>query len=55
VRFGERFVGGDRDCRSLFSFGENLEQQLGAAPVKFHVAEFIEAEQIDSAATPEHN
>jgi hypothetical protein len=29
----ERFIGGNPDGRALFTFGENLEQQLGAAPV----------------------
>ena len=30
----ERFVGGDRDGGLLFAFGEDLEQQFGAAPVE---------------------
>jgi hypothetical protein len=38
---GERFVGGDRDGRALFAFGENLEEEFGAAPVEFHVAQFV--------------
>ena len=43
------FVGGDRDGGLLLPFGEDLEQQFGAAAVEFHVAEFVEAEQIDAA------
>jgi hypothetical protein len=30
-RFGERFVGGDRDAGFLLALGENLEQHFGAA------------------------
>jgi len=45
----ERVVAGDRDGGLLFAFGQDLEQQLGAATVEFHVAEFVEAEQLDPA------
>ena len=45
----EAVVAGDRDGGLLLAFGEDLEQQLGAAPVEFHVAEFVEAEQVDAA------
>ncbi len=44
-----RFVGGDRDAVALLAFGEDLEEQLGAAPVELEVAELVEAEQVDSA------
>ena len=33
----------------LLPFGQDLEQQLGAAAVEFHVAEFVDAEQVDAA------
>ncbi len=33
----------------LFPLGQNLEQQFGAASVQFHVAQFVDAEQVDSA------
>ena len=33
----------------LLAFGEDLEQQLGAAAVEFHVAELVDAEQVDAA------
>ena len=33
----------------LLPFGEDLEEQLGAAPVEFHVAELVDAEQVDAA------
>jgi hypothetical protein len=43
VRFSEGLVGGDGDAVLLLALGQNLEQQLGAVPVEFHVAEFINA------------
>jgi hypothetical protein len=49
VRFGERGVGRDRDGGALFPFGEDLEQQLGAAAVEFHVSELVEAELVDAS------
>src|SRR5262249_31590916 len=33
----------------LFAFGEDLEQQFGAALVEFHVAQFVDAQQVDAA------
>ena len=45
----KRLVGGDRDGVLLLAFGQDLEQQLGAAAVEFHVAELVDAEQIDAA------
>ena len=33
----------------LLAFGEDLEEQFGAAAVEFHVAEFVDAEQVDAA------
>jgi hypothetical protein len=41
ARFAERLVGGDGDAGCLFPFGQDLEQQLGAAAVEFHIAELI--------------
>jgi hypothetical protein len=35
----EGLVGGDGDAVLLLAFGQDLEQQLGAAPVEFHGAE----------------
>src|SRR5215469_17872206 len=49
VRFGERFVGGDGDRGALLSLGENLEKEFGAAPVEFHIAQFVKADQVDAA------
>jgi hypothetical protein len=46
---GERLVGGDRDGGLLFAFGEGLEQQFGAAPVQFHIAELVEQKKVDAA------
>jgi hypothetical protein len=47
--FGEGGVGGDRDRRAFFAFGEDLEEQFGAAAVEFEVAQFVQAEQVDAA------
>ena len=46
---GERLVGGVRDTVAFFPFGEDLEEHLGAAAVELHVAELVDAEQIDAA------
>jgi hypothetical protein len=42
-------VAGDGDAVLLFAFGEDLEEEFGAAPVEFHVAEFVDAEQVDAS------
>src|SRR6266567_8788117 len=42
-------VGGDRDGGAFLAFGEDLEQQLGAAAVELEVAELVQAEQVDAA------
>lgn len=42
----KRFVAYDRDGVLLFPFSEDLEEELGAAPVQFHLAKFIDAEQV---------
>jgi hypothetical protein len=42
-------VAGQRDAGLLFSFGQDLEQQLGAAGVELDVAELVEAEEIEAA------
>jgi hypothetical protein len=47
VRFGEGLVGRDRDGRFLLALGQDLKEQLGAAAVQLHVAEFVDAQQID--------
>jgi hypothetical protein len=47
--FAERQVGGDGDGGSFFSFGDDLEEELGAAGVELDVAEFVEQEQVEAA------
>jgi len=42
VRFAEGEVGGDRDRGAFFAFGDDLEQQFGAARVDLDVAKLIE-------------
>src|SRR6266705_2802326 len=42
----ERRVGGHRDGGFLFPFGDDLEQQLGAAGVKVQVAQLVAAQQV---------
>ncbi len=34
---------------SFLPLGQHLEQQLSAAPVEFHVAEFVDAEKVNAA------
>lgn len=43
---GEGVVGGDDDGVLLLAFGEDLEEEFGAAAVELHVAEFVDAEQV---------
>ena len=50
----ERGVGRDRDGGLLLSLGEDLEQQLGAAPVQLDVAELVQAEQVDPPVAGDH-
>ena len=38
----EALVGGDGNTGLLLPFGQDLEQQLGAAPVQFEVAELVQ-------------
>src|SRR5580704_5100519 len=45
----EGLVGRDRDAGLFLPFGEDLEEELGAAAVEFHVAELVDAEQVDAA------
>jgi hypothetical protein len=40
-------VGGDGDAVLRLAFGQDLEEEFGAVPVKLHVAELINAEEID--------
>ena len=35
--------------RRVLAFGEDLEQQLGAAAVELEVAQLVQAEQVDAA------
>jgi hypothetical protein len=49
VRFAERLVGRDGDAGCFLPLGQDLEQQLGAAAVEFHVAELVDAEQVGAA------
>lgn len=46
--FGEWEVGCDRDAGFFFAFGEDLEQEFGAAAVEFDVAELVEAEEVEA-------
>jgi hypothetical protein len=46
---GDGLVGGDGDAALSFSFGQDLEEEFGAAAVEFHVAELVDAQKIDSA------
>src|SRR5580700_7004152 len=47
--FGEGGVGRDRDGGAFLAFGEDLEQQFGAAPVQLEVAELVQAQKVDAA------
>src|SRR6266545_3718039 len=42
-------VGGDGHAGLFLPLGQDLEQQLGAAPVESHVAELVDAQQVDAA------
>jgi hypothetical protein len=42
-------VGGDCDGVLLLALGEDLEEELGAAAVEFHVAELVDHEEVDAA------
>src|SRR5262245_53975806 len=48
VRFAEALVGGDGSTGFSLPFRQDLKQELGAAPVQFHVAELV-AEQVNAA------
>src|ERR1700733_2515522 len=47
--FAEGGVGRDGDGGAFLAFGEDLEEQLGAAPVQLEVAQLVQAEQVDAA------
>lgn len=47
--FAELEVRRDRDAGFLVAFGEDLEQEFRAAAVEGDVAEFVDAEQVESA------
>lgn len=51
MRYAEGLVGGDGDAVVLLAPGQNREEELGTAAVEFHVAESVDAEQADAAAT----
>src|SRR5690348_4642981 len=42
----EALVGRDRDAGLFLPLGQDLEEELGAAAVEFHVAELVDAEQV---------
>src|SRR5216683_8449683 len=46
---GEGGVGGDGDGGAFLPFGEDLEQQLGAAAVELEVAQLVQAQKVDPA------
>ncbi len=41
-------VGRDGDRGAFFSFGEDLEEQLGAATVQLQISQFVDEEQVDA-------
>ena len=43
----ERLIRCDGDAVLLFAFGQDLEEQFGAAAVQFHVAQFVDDQQVD--------
>ena len=45
----ERGVGRDGDRGAFFSFGEDLEEQLGGVLVEVDVAEFVDGEEVVAA------
>src|SRR5690606_2550061 len=45
----EGLVGRDRDGCLLLAFGEDLEEEFGPAAVELHVAELVDAEQVDAS------
>jgi hypothetical protein len=47
--FAEWQVRADRDGGSFFSFGDDLEQQFGAAGVELDVSELIQEQQVEAA------
>jgi hypothetical protein len=47
--FAERQICRDRDGGSFLAFGDDLEQQLGAAGVELDIAELVQQEQVEAA------
>ena len=47
--FAEGQVGPDRDGGAFLAFGDDLEQQLGAAGVELDVAELVEQQEVQAA------
>jgi hypothetical protein len=46
----ERGVRGDSDSGAFFSFGEDLEEQLGGVLIEADVAEFVDREELVAAS-----
>src|SRR3954451_7867540 len=51
--FGERQVGGDDDRGPLRAIGDHLEQELGTKLGERHIAEFVDADQLDALPASE--
>jgi hypothetical protein len=49
--FAERQVGPDRDGGAFVAFGDDLEQQFGAAGIDLDIAQFIEEQEVEAAVT----
>ena len=47
-------LGRDRDAGAFLAFGDDLEEQLGAAGVDLDVAEFVQAEQVEPPVAGDH-
>lgn len=48
---GERLIRHNGDGVVLLPFGEDLKEEFGASAVEFHLAEFVDDQQIDAAVT----
>ena len=52
--FAERVVAGHRDRGPFLAFGQDLEQQFGAAGVDADIAELVDDEQVQAGVTADH-
>jgi len=52
--FAEGQVGGDRDGGAFLAFGDDLEEEFGAAGVDVDVAEFVEQQEVEAAVAGDH-